>query len=57
MDVQEMAVLCEQFAHRRLGIAHYDMTSRVNAAGAKITRHEQLSLSAHLVQEGLAIAL
>jgi hypothetical protein len=57
MDVQDMAVLLEQFAHRRLSIAHYDMTSWVNAAGAKITKHEQLSPPAHLAQEGLAVAL
>ncbi len=52
----DLEFLREQFAHRRLGIAHYDMTSWVKAAGAKITRHEQLNPPAHLAQEGLAVA-
>jgi len=52
----DLEFLREQFAHRRLGIAHYDMTSWVKAAGARITTHEQLSPPAHLAQEGLAVA-
>jgi ubiquinone/menaquinone biosynthesis C-methylase UbiE/DNA-binding transcriptional ArsR family regulator len=45
----------EQFAHRRLGIAHYDMTAWAKDAGAKVVRHEQLSPPAHLAQEGLSV--
>ena len=52
----DLEFLREQFAHRRLGIAHYDMTVWVKAAGARITKHEQLSAPAHLAQEGLAVA-
>ncbi len=53
----DLEFLREQFAHRRLGIAHYDMTEWVRAAGARIAKHEQLSPPAHLAQEGLAVAL
>jgi ubiquinone/menaquinone biosynthesis C-methylase UbiE len=53
----DLEFLREQFAHRRLGIAHYDMTEWVKAAGARIAKHEQLSPPAHLAQQGLAVAL
>ncbi|MGB7206443.1 MAG: metalloregulator ArsR/SmtB family transcription factor [Anderseniella sp.] len=47
--------LREQFAHRRLGIAHYDMETWAKAAGARIISHQQLNPPAHLVQQGLSV--
>jgi ubiquinone/menaquinone biosynthesis C-methylase UbiE/DNA-binding transcriptional ArsR family regulator len=52
----DLEFLREQFHHRRLGIAHYDMTAWAGAAGGNVTRHEQLSPPAHLVREGLSVA-
>jgi len=52
----DLEFLREQFAHRRLGIAHYDMVAWAEAAGAKISLHEQLSPPAHLAQAGLSAA-
>jgi len=52
----DLEFLREQFAHRRLGIAHYDMTAWAEAAGARVAKHEQLSPPAHLAQEGLSVA-
>lgn len=52
----DLEFLREQFHHRRLGIAHYDMTAWAEAAGGKVIRHEQLSPPAHLVREGLSVA-
>ena len=52
----DLEFLREQFAHRRLGVAHYDMTAWAEAAGATVTKHEQLNPPAHLAQEGLSVA-
>lgn len=52
----DLEFLREQFHHRRLGIAHYDMSAWAEAAAGKVVRHEQLSPPAHLVREGLAVA-
>ncbi len=47
--------LREEFAHRRLGIAHYDMKEWARAAGGRVKTHEQLSPPAHLAQQGLSV--
>ncbi len=52
----DLEFLREQFHHRRLGIAHYDMTSWAQAAGGRVVQHEQLAPPAHLVREGLSVA-
>ena len=52
----DLEFLREQFHHRRLGIAHYDMKAWAEAAGGRIVRHEQLAPPAHLVREGLSVA-
>lgn len=52
----DLEFLREQFHHRRLGIAHYDIAEWAKAAGGKVIRHEQLPPPAHLVREGLSVA-
>jgi ubiquinone/menaquinone biosynthesis C-methylase UbiE/DNA-binding transcriptional ArsR family regulator len=52
----DLEFLREQFHHRRLGIAHYDMLAWAEAGGGKVIRHEQLSPPSHLVREGLSVA-
>jgi ubiquinone/menaquinone biosynthesis C-methylase UbiE/DNA-binding transcriptional ArsR family regulator len=52
----DLEFLREQFHHRRLGIAHYDIAEWARAAGGKVISHEQLPPPAHLVREGLSVA-
>jgi ubiquinone/menaquinone biosynthesis C-methylase UbiE/DNA-binding MarR family transcriptional regulator len=52
----DLEFLREKFAHRRLGIPHYDVVAWAEAGGGRVVRHEQLSPPAHLVGQGLCVA-
>ena len=52
----DLEFLRDDFAHRRLGIAHYEIADWFEAAGLDPVSHQRLAAPAHLAMQGLAVA-